>query len=42
MRNRYSCMMHHDMFRYMERTMQSVLGQYDKYRAMFIHYDEIR
>jgi len=24
----YACMMHHDMFRYMERTMQSVLGQY--------------
>eukprot|EP01043_Picozoa_sp_COSAG02_P047215 COSAG02_NODE_4501_length_5288_cov_7.650029_6_plen_620_part_00 len=30
------------VFRYMERTMQSVLGQYDKYKAMFIHYDEIR
>ena len=41
-RGTYSCLMHHDMFRYMERTMQSVLGQYDKYRAMFIHYDEIR
>ena len=38
----YACMMHHDMFQYMERTMQSVLGQYDKYAGMFIHYDEIR
>ena len=38
----YACMMHHDMFAYMQKSMEVTLAQYSKYRGMFIHYDEIR